>query len=257
MPASAFIAQRVDRTEAADIDVAATRRNFLLGAFRQRTRLGLFRIAGLRRLPGRPVPGHQGGRAAARHCRDRAHRLVAARRADRHLRAAGRRLCRIRRRSLWMPVEAIMVGLLVASLPFFSYVAGHLNNSSLMLLSFRTREGRADRRARDGEIDVGRSPPPRRGGQPRQVALPRLDEPRAAHAAQRHPRLLRGDGQRGAGADGQPDLSRLRQRHPRFRPASARPDQRDPRPVAHRGRPLPAQRGAGDAARTSSRIAAT
>ena len=124
----------------------------------------------------------------------------------------------------------------------------HLNKSSLMLLSFRSREGRADRRARNRQVDVGRGAPPRRGGQPRQVALSRLDEPRAAHAAQRHPRLLGGDGQRGARADGQPDLSRICPRHPRFRPASARPDQRDPRPVAHRGRPLPAQRGAGDAA---------
>ena len=34
-------------------------------------------------------------------------------------------------------------------------------------------------------------------------------------------------------------------RHPQFGRAPARPDQRDPRPVAHRGRPLRAQRGAG------------
>ncbi len=44
---------------------------------------------------------------------------------------------------------------------------------------------------------------------------------------------------RGAGLQG------LFQRHPQFRPAPARPDQRNPRPVAHRGRPLRAQRGAG------------
>ncbi|BCH24594.1 sensor histidine kinase [Mesorhizobium sp. L-8-3] len=37
----------------------------------------------------------------------------------------------------WMPVEATMIGLLAISLPFFAYVAGHLNRSALMLLSFR------------------------------------------------------------------------------------------------------------------------
>ena len=61
-------------------------------AFRQRARLGVFRSPGLRRLPGRPVHHRQGRRDAARHCCDRADHLVAARCADRHLRAAGRRL---------------------------------------------------------------------------------------------------------------------------------------------------------------------
>ncbi|MBX3530837.1 MAG: HAMP domain-containing histidine kinase [Rhizobiaceae bacterium] len=41
---------------------------------------------------------------------------------------------------LWMPVEALMVGLLIASLPFFTYVAGHLHKSALMLMSFRTEK---------------------------------------------------------------------------------------------------------------------
>ena len=40
-------------------------------------------------------------------------------------------------------------------------------------------------------------------------------------------------------------LQGLFQRHPQFRPAPAQPDQRNPRSVAHRGRPLRAQRGAG------------
>ena len=60
------------------------------------------------------------------------------------------------------------------------------------------REGRADRRTRAGQGELRRGAPARRGGQPRQVALPGDDEPRAAHAAQRHPRLLRGDEERGA-----------------------------------------------------------
>ena len=38
------------------------------------------------------------------------------------------------------PVDIAMVGLLIASLPFFSHVAGHLNRSTLMLLSFRSEK---------------------------------------------------------------------------------------------------------------------
>jgi two-component system cell cycle sensor histidine kinase PleC len=41
---------------------------------------------------------------------------------------------------LWTPVEAIMAALLILALPFFGYVARHLNQSSLMLLSFRSEK---------------------------------------------------------------------------------------------------------------------
>ena len=41
---------------------------------------------------------------------------------------------------LYVPVEALMVGLLIVSLPFFTYVAGHLHTSALMLLSFRSEK---------------------------------------------------------------------------------------------------------------------
>src|SRR5690606_17025850 len=40
----------------------------------------------------------------------------------------------------WAPVEAIMVGLLVVSLPFFAYVARNLHTSTVMLLSFRSEK---------------------------------------------------------------------------------------------------------------------
>lgn len=40
----------------------------------------------------------------------------------------------------WTPLDGIMVGLLVIALPFFAYVAGHLNRSSVMLLSFKTEK---------------------------------------------------------------------------------------------------------------------
>ena len=110
-------------------------------------------------------------------------------------------------------------------------------------------KGRSDRRARSREIDVGRSAPPRRGGQPRQIPFPRLDVARAAHAAQRHPRLLRGHVDGGHGAAQQSDLQGIYRRYPSLRPASARPDQRDPRPLAHRGRQVRAERRGDLAAR--------
>ena len=47
------------------------------------------------------------------------------------------------------------------------------------------------------------------------------------------------------GPDGQSRLPRLCPRHPFERPAPPQPHQRDPRPVAHRGRPLRTLRGAG------------
>jgi two-component system cell cycle sensor histidine kinase PleC len=52
----------------------------------------------------------------------------------------------------WMPVEAAMVGLLAVSLPFFTYVAGHLNRSARMLLSFRREKD-----ALIGELETAKS----------------------------------------------------------------------------------------------------
>ncbi len=40
----------------------------------------------------------------------------------------------------WTPLEGVMVALLIGALPFFSHVAGHMNRSSLMLLSFRSEK---------------------------------------------------------------------------------------------------------------------
>ena len=218
--------------------------------------MDLFRLARLRGLPGRSVHRRQGRRDAAGNCRDRADSLVAARCADRHLRAAG---CHLRdyrheivdddRGDHGRPADRVAALLFLCRQP-----AQQIGADAAVVPH---REGRIDRRARDRQVDVGRSAIARRGSQPRQVAFSGLDEPRAEDAAQRHPRLLRGDVQRGAWADGQPDLPRICTRRARFRAAPARSHQRDPRPVAHRSRPLPAQRGAGDAARMWSRTAAT
>ncbi|AZO68387.1 HAMP domain-containing sensor histidine kinase [Mesorhizobium sp. M6A.T.Cr.TU.016.01.1.1] len=52
----------------------------------------------------------------------------------------------------WIPVELIMAGLLIASLPFFVYTARQLNRSSLMLLSFRSEKD-----ALIAELDTAKS----------------------------------------------------------------------------------------------------
>ena len=52
----------------------------------------------------------------------------------------------------WMPLEATMAGLLAVSLPFFTYVAVHLNRSARMLLSFRREKD-----ALIGELETAKS----------------------------------------------------------------------------------------------------
>ena len=66
--------------------------------------------------------------------------------------------------------------------------------------------------------------------------LPRQYEPRAAHAAERDHRLLRGDDARDVRARGQPALSGIFAADPRERRASARAHQRHSRHVEDRGR---------------------
>src|SRR5690606_37127016 len=40
----------------------------------------------------------------------------------------------------WAPVEGMMMALLIVSLPFFTYVAGNLHSSTVMLLSLRSEK---------------------------------------------------------------------------------------------------------------------
>ena len=93
----------------------------------------------------------------------------------------------------------------------------------------RDRERAAVRR------NPGQEPAARRG-QPAQVAVPRQHEPRAAHAAQRHPGLHRADPGRHLWRDAGQDARRAGARRGQ-RQASARADQRRARPVQDRGRP--------------------
>jgi len=82
-----------------------------------------------------------------------------------------------------------------------------------------------------------------RGRQRGEVPVPGQHQPRAAHPAQRHPRLL-GDHEIGdVRAAGLAAISRLCRRHPRQRQPSADGDQRHPRPLEDRGREVRAERG--------------
>ena len=98
-------------------------------------------------------------------------------------------------------------------------------------------EGRDLRRTGASQGDLRRGAPQGRAEQPRQVALPGDHEPRAAHAAQCHHRLFRSAQGRDHGSAPGRGLQGIRRRHPQVRPAPAQSHQRDPRPVAHRGRP--------------------
>ena len=175
----------------------------------------------------------------------------------RDLRAAGRRLRADRRAAVDAGRGDDGRRCWSLSLPFFAYVAGQLNRSSLMLLSFRTEK---DALIAELETAKAMSDEARRRAEEANLAKSRFLAS-MSHELRTPLNAILGFsevmGNEVLGPMEQPDLPRLCPRHPRFGPASARPDQRDPRPVAHRGRPLPAQRGAGDAASTSSRIAAT
>ncbi len=52
----------------------------------------------------------------------------------------------------WTPVNGLMVGLLVAAVPFFTYVAGLMNRSALITLAFRTEKD-----ALIAELDTAKS----------------------------------------------------------------------------------------------------
>ena len=102
----------------------------------------------------------------------------------------------------------------------------------------------ADLRSAVGSGDPERAPvsrdrgqePAARRGKPAQVAVPRQHEPRAAHAAQCHPRLHRVDPRQHLRRIAGQGARRARSRAAQW-PAPPRPDQRCARPVEDRGRP--------------------
>ena len=135
----AFIAMRADRASADKIDVATTARAFLVGHFV--SGLGWAYLASLDcgecQVEQFPVI-----KAVLLLFAIAATALIAAslRGALVTTFAVPVAVYAILGADLSKPVELIMACMLVLALPFFSYIAGHLNKSSLMLLSFRTEK---------------------------------------------------------------------------------------------------------------------
>ncbi|MGE0499486.1 MAG: sensor histidine kinase [Rhizobiaceae bacterium] len=135
----ALLARRADRIEAPDLDAAATRRHFLIAHFASGIGWAYFATLGCVDCQVDQLPVIK---AVVLLLAIAATALIAS-----SLRSAlivtfafpvavyaavGARV--------WVPFEALMVGLLIVSLAFFAYVAGQLNKASLMFLSFRTEK---------------------------------------------------------------------------------------------------------------------
>ena len=145
-----------------------------------------------------------------------------------------------------MLASSLPIAVFAATVPVTAAVAlelraaGHLHNYILAVMAITaqgyftaaghrlysttlaTLEARAEKDALIGELEQAKaiSDEARRraeGRQHRQVALPRADEPRTAHAAQRHPRLLRGDEDRGVRPAHGAGLQGIFRRHPQLR----------------------------------------
>ena len=127
--------------------------------------------------------------------------------------------------------EDEVVGALVVN----RHAAGAFADRTVELLrTFAAQSALAIQNARLFQRDRGQEPAAR-GRQPAQVGVPGQHVARAAHAAQRHHRLLRGD----AGADvrrREREAGGVPQRHPVVGPPSALAHQRHPRPGQDRGR---------------------
>ena len=108
----------------------------------------------------------------------------------------------------------ILAAMTLTAQAYFTMLAHRLYSTTLATL-----EARAEKDALIGELEQAKaiSDEARRRAEARQhlqVALPRADEPRAAHAAQCHPRLFRGDEERGVRPARGADLQGIRRRHP-------------------------------------------
>lgn len=135
----AFMARRVERTEAAELNPVQTRREFLIGHFLCGISWAYFAWLGCSVCE---VDQFQVLKAVVLLFAMAATAVLAS-----SLRGALLATFTIpvaiyayAGASLWKPVEVTMVALLIISLPFFAYVARHLHRSSLMLLSFRSEK---------------------------------------------------------------------------------------------------------------------
>jgi two-component system cell cycle sensor histidine kinase PleC len=126
--------------------------------------------------------------------------------------------------------QTVIFGLLCSGvLGYFVVLASRLHRAALAGLSYQEEKDALIAELEQAKLNSDEA---------RRVALPGDDEPRAAHAAQRHPRILRSDGRRAVWRPQRSHVQGICQGHPFERPAPAHADQRNPRPFARRGRPL-------------------
>ncbi|MER9408097.1 HAMP domain-containing histidine kinase [Mesorhizobium caraganae] len=135
----AFMARRVERTEAAELDPILTRRDFLIGHSLCGLGWAWFAWLGCAscQIDYFPVIKAMVLLLAMAATAITASSLRSALLATFVIPVA---VYAYAESKLWMSVETMMVALLVAALPFFAYFARHLNHSSLMLLSFRSEK---------------------------------------------------------------------------------------------------------------------
>src|SRR5690606_23411827 len=135
----AVVARRIDRTDVADIKPAETRRDFLIAHFLSGLGWAYFASLGCGTCEVDQFPVIK---AVILLLSMAATAIMASslRGALLSTFAVPVAVYALAGAQVWAPVEAIMLGLLIVALPFFAYVAGHLNRSSVMLLSFRSEK---------------------------------------------------------------------------------------------------------------------
>ena len=132
----AFVAQRVDRSDAAAIDPNASRNHFLAGHFLSGIGWAYFASLGCDACGVDQLPVFK---AVVLLLAIAATALIGS-----SLRGAlivtfavPVAVYTIVGVRFWMPAEAVMAGLLILALPFFAHVASNMNTSAVMLFSFR------------------------------------------------------------------------------------------------------------------------
>ena len=149
--ALALVARNADRTDTARLDVESTRRNFLIAHFVSGLGWIYFTLIGCGACQVDQFPVVK---AVVLLLAIAATALIASslRGALASTFAAPVAAYVFFATHLWTPVEIMVTAMLVASLPFFAFVAGHMNRSSLMLLSFRSEKD-----ALIAELDTAKS----------------------------------------------------------------------------------------------------
>ena len=137
----ALIARKVDRTDTADIDTGSIRRAFLLGHVVSGIGWAYFAWLGCGECQVEQFPVLK---AVVLLLAIAATAIIASALPGALVATFAIPVCTLALSFAtsqdWAPVEGMMMALLIISLPFFTYVSGHLHSSTVMLLSFRSEK---------------------------------------------------------------------------------------------------------------------